>query len=471
MKKKFLSLFAFVMMAITLCAQAPEKFSYQAVVRNNSGQLLIDKPIDLKIQIARDLNVSEVVYSETQQIKTNGNGLLSIGIGEGVSDFDFTSIDWSKGPFYMKSLIVSGSDSITITQQLLSVPFALYAKTAGNSVSKSYVDSLYNVVAAMAKNADEKADKCCKCGEQDSIANFVAFGGTDSKEAWYSYDGKKWFTASIPDSLNNFGFCVWLNNRYYAKSVGKSGFEKGHVLYSEDGIHWNKCNGIKSTDGPTKLLYNGEKYLLTTLSNAPFYESVDGINFTPVDNENLVMLDCYSAAYGNGKYLFLDWNNTDISIVSSTDLNTFSYSYSETTRQRRDLQFIYNKFYYSPTGTNYVYASEDGVDWEKITTYSENVDFSEFSVGKNGTTLMCDRYTTRAIKTTDGINWIPFTAPCTTGETVSIQVDGVWYFPSAEDASIYISSDLANYEKIELPAGVSNRVEGLCSRKEGVIRY
>jgi len=243
------------------------------------------------------------------------------------------------------------------------------------------------------------------------------------------------------------------------------------MLYSEDGIHWNKCNGIDPSTSPVRLIYNGEKYLLATRYQSLFYESVDGINFTPVEDENLQNMDCYAAAYGNGKCLFLDWNNTDMSIASSTDLNEFSYTSSETSRQRRDLQFIYNKFYYVPMGTNYVYSSENGIDWEKIEVYSIDATFTDFSIGKDGTTLLCDRFSTRATKTTDGINWTPFTAPCVTDETASIQVDGVWYFPSSEEAVIYRSSDLENYERIEMPEGISSRVKTVCSRKEGVIRY
>jgi hypothetical protein len=62
--------------------------------------------------------------------------LLSLEIGTGTSSDDFSAIDWSAGPYFIKTATdPSGgsSYSITGTSQLMSVPFAMYAKTSGSS--------------------------------------------------------------------------------------------------------------------------------------------------------------------------------------------------------------------------------------------------------------------------------------------------------------------------------------------------
>ncbi|NCP61178.1 MAG: hypothetical protein GW839_12880 [Flavobacteriales bacterium] len=77
------------------------------------------------------------IYVETQSPITNINGLISleIGIGTFVSG-DFTTIDWGNNNYFIKTeLDITGGTNYTITgtSKLLSVPYALYAKTSGRS--------------------------------------------------------------------------------------------------------------------------------------------------------------------------------------------------------------------------------------------------------------------------------------------------------------------------------------------------
>ncbi len=130
--KQFYTLLAVLLLTAPTWAQSPEKMSYQAVIRNNSNELLVEKQVGMQISI---LQGSTAVYTETQTATTNVNGLVSIAIGEGTTSDDFTSIDWSTGPYFIKTETdpAGGTDySITGTSQLLSVPYALHAKTAGS---------------------------------------------------------------------------------------------------------------------------------------------------------------------------------------------------------------------------------------------------------------------------------------------------------------------------------------------------
>ena len=142
--KKNLTLVILLLCTATLFAQAPEKFSYQAVVRNASNALVADANVGLRISILQGSVSGGAVYVETHTAQSNANGLVTVEIGGGsVQQGTFADIDWANGPFFLKTETdpSGGSDySVTSTQQLLSVPYALYAKEAGNGFSGDYND-------------------------------------------------------------------------------------------------------------------------------------------------------------------------------------------------------------------------------------------------------------------------------------------------------------------------------------------
>jgi hypothetical protein len=134
MKKIILTL-ANLLIITSVFAQAPEKMSYQAVIRDGSNNLIISTPIGMQISILQGSSSGTAVYVETQTPTTNVNGLVSIEIGAGtVISGTFATIDWANGPYFIKTETdPTGvtTYSITGTSQLLSVPYALHAKTAG----------------------------------------------------------------------------------------------------------------------------------------------------------------------------------------------------------------------------------------------------------------------------------------------------------------------------------------------------
>lgn len=116
-------------------AQVPEKMSYQAIVRNNSGQILTNQSIGIRASILQGSPAGAAVYSERLTGNTNINGLITMELGTGtVLSGNFSTIDWSTGNYYLKTETdPTGGTTYTITgtSQLLSVPYAMYAKTAG----------------------------------------------------------------------------------------------------------------------------------------------------------------------------------------------------------------------------------------------------------------------------------------------------------------------------------------------------
>ncbi|MGN7865498.1 beta strand repeat-containing protein [Chryseobacterium sp. 22458] len=135
--KKILFLFGVLSGLFMGFSQAPEKMSYQAVIRNGSGQLLGNQSIAVRVSVLQGSPAGAEIYAERLTGNTNANGLISLEIGTGtVLTGTFASINWPVGSYYLKTETdpAGGTNyTITGTSQLLSVPYAMYAKSAGNS--------------------------------------------------------------------------------------------------------------------------------------------------------------------------------------------------------------------------------------------------------------------------------------------------------------------------------------------------
>jgi hypothetical protein len=114
----------------------PNKFNYQLVVRDTTGQLVSNRPVSMRLSLQRGPQMSNL-YTETHQLTTNFNGLLTTIIGSGMpTHSSMDSLDWSLGDVFVKTEIDmdGGSNySLVNTRELLSVPYALYSLNSGNS--------------------------------------------------------------------------------------------------------------------------------------------------------------------------------------------------------------------------------------------------------------------------------------------------------------------------------------------------
>ena len=138
MIKQIFPLLVAVLITANAFAQAPEKMSYQAVVRDANSALVTSQVIGMQLSILQGSANGTAVYVETQLPATNTNGLVTFEIGAGtVVSGVFNSIDWSNGPYFIQTETdPNGGTNYTIsgTSQLLSVPYALHANTADSIV-------------------------------------------------------------------------------------------------------------------------------------------------------------------------------------------------------------------------------------------------------------------------------------------------------------------------------------------------
>ena len=160
MKHKLIFL-AFFLISGLINAQTPQKFNYQAVARDTSGNLFTNKNVSFRINILQGSANGTSVYQETHQKTTNAYGQVTLTIGAGsVVSGNFSTINWGTNSYFIKTeMDASGGSNFLImgTSQLLSVPYALYSINSGssNGIIKLIADSTNDTKVQVEKTTNE----------------------------------------------------------------------------------------------------------------------------------------------------------------------------------------------------------------------------------------------------------------------------------------------------------------------------
>jgi len=138
-------------------AQIPNGFNYQAVIRSSDGNVVQQSNVSVRIGILQGSATASAIYIETHAAQANNYGLINLVIGEGETSGDFSAIDWSNSPYFIK-LEVDLNDGLGYkevgTSQLLAVPYALHAKTV-ESIESIESDPIYSSSVASSISGDD----------------------------------------------------------------------------------------------------------------------------------------------------------------------------------------------------------------------------------------------------------------------------------------------------------------------------
>lgn len=259
--KKIITVCAVLLMTASVFAQAPEKMSCQAVVRDGSNVLVSSTAVGMQISILQGSASGTAVYVETQTPTSNANGLVSLEIGAGtVVSGDFTTIDWANGPYFIKTETdPTGGTSYTITStsQLLSVPYALHAKTAesvtGGSSNDFYLgqDTLGGIVFYIYIGSDGNQHGLIVNKNESTAQWQISSTTTNATRSWDGVYNTGLMTSSpaatYVNGLTDGGFTDWYlpsidelsilwHNRFHANNALNAG---GFTLLSNTATYWS----------------------------------------------------------------------------------------------------------------------------------------------------------------------------------------------------------------------------------------
>ncbi|MBN2776079.1 MAG: fibrobacter succinogenes major paralogous domain-containing protein [Bacteroidales bacterium] len=146
--KTFVIVLALQFIALFAISQTA-KFNYQAVVRDNLGNPLVNAMVDIDVRILQGAVDGTEVFAENHQAETNAFGLVTLQVG---SIEDLSVVDWSADTYFFE---VTVDDELMGTSQLLSVPMAVSATYAENYDES---DPLYSMAPASIITNDDIND-------------------------------------------------------------------------------------------------------------------------------------------------------------------------------------------------------------------------------------------------------------------------------------------------------------------------
>jgi uncharacterized protein (TIGR02145 family) len=208
-KSMLLLVTLFIFTSVALKAQSPQKINFQSIVRNTSGAIVSNKSVSFKITILSGSINGTPVYSEAHLKITDAIGLVSLQIGTGtVSSGVFSSIDWGNTLHFIKleADFTGGNTYVTLgIQELMSVPYALYAVKTDTSVlnlsgrfsGKVNVTDTSSMLAPYLRRVDANGSV-----ETDPVFNSsIAKGITGTDTAYWN---KKINTTDTSAMLSNY---------------------------------------------------------------------------------------------------------------------------------------------------------------------------------------------------------------------------------------------------------------------------
>jgi hypothetical protein len=136
--KQILTLLLLAVATITVNAQIPpEAFNYSAVARDANSNPIANSTIGIQISIKVGSPLGATVYQENHFVNTDDFGLFNLVVGGGsILSGTIADIDWSLDDYYLQVGMDAngGTNFLNMgSTQLLSVPYALYAKSAGSA--------------------------------------------------------------------------------------------------------------------------------------------------------------------------------------------------------------------------------------------------------------------------------------------------------------------------------------------------
>ncbi len=281
------------------------------VVRDAQNRLVVNQQLGVRMSILRTSPNGNSVYTETHTTTTNGNGLMTLEVGTGMptpgSVFD--SIDWSRNTYYLKSEIdLQGGSDYTIigAQQLLTVPYAFYAK----SFASGDYNRLYN------KPAGNNTGDILYWNVSDSSWHIVPAGSSGQVLTMTENGIPQWHTAifnqdSPPIIITDTVFDI----TGFTLKVRSTISNPGTTGIISSGVCWSSSNPYPSI---------GNNHTTDGSSVGSFISNVSGLQSNTVYYVRAYATNSIGTGYGN---VIVITTPTDCGTVTDRDGNVYGTVY------------------------------------------------------------------------------------------------------------------------------------------------
>jgi hypothetical protein len=283
MKNQFKNSFIIVMIItipFIVFGQAPQKFDYQAILRDNSGEVIQNRSVSLVISILDSSSTGTTLYKEGHSISTNGFGLVTIEIGNGnVITGDFEAIPWGKNSKYVKVEMDPNNGTnykLLGVSQLVSVPYALYSANSGNTYTAGFGIAINGLVISNTAPGILSYTQ----SQIDALTPYAGLTVFNSTTTYLNfYDGSNWY--EIPK-----GTCI------PQPTIAKAGADQ-YVIINHTNLaantptigvgHWTIISGaggtITDSTSPTSSFYGnlGDSYTLEWIITTSCTSSADQV--------------------------------------------------------------------------------------------------------------------------------------------------------------------------------------------------
>jgi uncharacterized protein (TIGR02145 family) len=248
-----------IFISAMLTAQAPALIPYQAIARNATGVPLASSTLNARFTIHDLIPNGASVWQELQTVSTSSLGLFTAQLGSSVS---LTGVNWAVGAKFMQVEIDLGQGFLDMgTQQLLSVPYALYSGDAPDeqqlSVSETgdtlFLDNGGFVIIpgiSLANNGVSSGIGAHTCGTPNIHNPNLNYGSmTDQQGRVYKtivIGTQEWMAENLNTSIYRNGDVI---------STGLSNAEWENTINTQQGA-WAYFNNDESYACPYGKLYN-----------------------------------------------------------------------------------------------------------------------------------------------------------------------------------------------------------------------
>jgi hypothetical protein len=311
MKRLLLIISIVIGINISLIAQSPQKFNYQAVVRDNVGAVIKNQIVSFRIAIVKNNASGSEVYAETHTITTNDFGLVNLEVGGGtIISGSMASIDWGADIYFIKiGLDINGGNNYTLmgSSQLIAVPYSLYAERSGEKYSAGKGISITgNTISATSYSIGDFAYGGIVFYVDGSGQHGLVCAKTDASSGVRWYAGTHGFTHAKGDGL-------------FAGKENTTIIIVAQVALGDDSSTYAAriCNELKITEGGIQY---GDWYLPSKEELNMMYINKTTIDSTATANGGNALV--------NAKY----WSSTEFNINGAFTQN-FTGGYQGTTNK------------------------------------------------------------------------------------------------------------------------------------------